>query len=152
MTRTGINLRSNRSRRHGPVDVEEDSAIAHGRNTHDKSGALYGCDHDVLVLAPAHPGLSRSQEAIAKISKARTVVRQMRTLGKAKKLAKAEKRLAKLKEKEVRRRITVEMVRGRKCDPDIPLRQSFLSPDHHWSTREKFRKGRGLRPGHGAHP
>lgn len=41
------------------------------------------------------------QATIAKISKARTEVRQMKTLGKAKKLAKAEARLAKLKAKEV---------------------------------------------------
>ena len=42
------------------------------------------------------------QATIAKISKARTVVRQMKTLGKAKKLVKAEAKLAKLKAKEVR--------------------------------------------------
>lgn len=43
-----------------------------------------------------------SQANIEKIGKARTVVRQMKTLGKAKKLAKAEAKLAKLKAKEVR--------------------------------------------------
>lgn len=42
-----------------------------------------------------------SQENIEKIGKARTVVRQMKTLGKAKKLVKAEAKLAKLKAKEV---------------------------------------------------
>ena len=36
-----------------------------------------------------------------KIRKARAVVRQMKTLGKARKLAKAEAKLAKLKTKEV---------------------------------------------------
>lgn len=44
------------------------------------------------------------QANIKKIVKARTVVRQMKTLGKAKKLAKAEAKLAKLKEKEVQAR------------------------------------------------
>lgn len=58
-------------------------------------------------LALTHGGAGRCdpvQEALAKISKARTVVRQMKTLGKAKKLAKAEAKLAKLKAKEARTR------------------------------------------------
>ena len=52
------------------------------------------------------------QATIAKISKARTVVRQMKTLGKAKKLAKAEARLAKLKAKEVQTVVTRAEGRG----------------------------------------
>lgn len=59
-------------------------------------------------LALTHRGNGRydplPQEALAEISKARTVVRQMKTLGKAKKLAKAEAKLAKLKAKEARTR------------------------------------------------
>lgn len=41
------------------------------------------------------------QESLAEIQKARVVVRQMKTLGKAKRLVKAEAQLAKLKAKEV---------------------------------------------------
>lgn len=49
----------------------------------------------------AEPNQSLAQANIEKIGKARTVVRQMKTLGKTKKLAKAEAKLAKLKAKEV---------------------------------------------------
>lgn len=55
---------------------------------------LYFCD--------AETNQRLAQANIEKIGKARTVVRQMKTLGKAKKLAKAEAKLAKLKAKEVR--------------------------------------------------
>lgn len=57
------------------------------------------CSHSQARYFP--PPISFAQAAIANISKARTVVRQMKTLGKAKKLAKAEAKLAKLKAKEV---------------------------------------------------
>lgn len=42
------------------------------------------------------------QAALVKMRKAVTVVRQMKTLGKVKKLEKAENKLAKLKKKQVR--------------------------------------------------
>eukprot|EP00752_Nemacystus_decipiens_P003601 g3320.t1 len=71
-------------------------------NTHDKS-FVGGWVSDVVLGNPVGDVLMgfMDQEAnIEKIAKARTVVRQMKTLGKAKKLAKAEAKLAKLKAKE----------------------------------------------------
>ncbi|CBJ32340.1 conserved unknown protein [Ectocarpus siliculosus] len=71
-------------------------------NTHDKS-FVGGWVADVVLGNPVGDvlmGFMDQEEALAEISKARTVVRQMKTLGKAKKLAKAEAKLAKLKAKE----------------------------------------------------
>eukprot|EP00904_Undaria_pinnatifida_P008352 jgi/Undpi1/4647/HiC_scaffold_18.g08001.m1 len=71
-------------------------------NSHDK--AFVGSWVAEVVLGnpvgEVLRGFMDQEATIAKISKARTVVRQMKTLGKAKKLVKAEAKLAKLKEKE----------------------------------------------------
>eukprot|EP00903_Cladosiphon_okamuranus_P011141 g10515.t1 len=71
-------------------------------NTRDKS-FIGSWVSDVVLGNPVGDvlmGFMDQEENIQKIGKARTVVRQMKTLGKAKKLAKAEAKLAKLKAKE----------------------------------------------------
>ncbi|CAM9304895.1 unnamed protein product, partial [Pylaiella littoralis] len=71
-------------------------------NSHDKSfvGSWVA---DVVLGNPVGDvlmGFMDQEAAIANISKARTVVRQMKTLGKVKELERAEAKLAKLKAKE----------------------------------------------------
>ncbi|CAM9791928.1 unnamed protein product, partial [Ectocarpus fasciculatus] len=107
-------------------------------NTHDKS-FVGGWVADVVLGNPVGDvlmGFMDQEEALAKISKARTVVRQMKTLGKAKKLAKAEAKLAKLKAKEAPQEALMTATR-KKQDPAAleSISVAFVTFEHEESKR-----------------
>ncbi|CAN0505982.1 unnamed protein product, partial [Ectocarpus sp. 12 AP-2014] len=107
-------------------------------NTHDKS-FVGGWVADVVLGNPVGDvlmGFMDQEEALAEISKARTVVRQMKTLGKAKKLAKAEAKLAKLKAKEAPQEALMAATR-KKRDPAAleSISVAFVTFEHEESKR-----------------
>ncbi|CAM9907116.1 unnamed protein product, partial [Ectocarpus sp. 13 AM-2016] len=107
-------------------------------NTQDKS-FVGGWVADVVLGNPVGDvlmGFMDQEEALAEISKARTVVRQMKTLGKDKKLAKAEAKLAKLKAKEAPQEALMAATR-KKRDPAAleSISVAFVTFEHEESKR-----------------